>query len=115
MPTDSAGQRALHVSADAAGWRLDRFLTQQLGNVSRSRVQLLLRQGNVEVDGGAAKASLKLRGGETVSIHGDPEPPPLRAVAEDIPLEIVYEDGDLAVVNKPAGMMVHAGSGTTGE
>ena len=57
------------------------------------------------------KASLKLRGGEQIAITGDPHPAPLKAVAEAIPLDVVYEDADLAVVNKPAGMMVHAGSG----
>ena len=69
------------------------------------------RQGGVEVDGKPAKPSRKLRGGETISILADPEPPPLHAIPEDIALDIVYEDDDLAVVNKPAGMMVHAGSG----
>jgi 23S rRNA pseudouridine1911/1915/1917 synthase len=118
MPTDSKPRHTFEVSSDAAGSRLDQFLAQQLSGISRSlisraRVQLLLRQGSVEVDGGPAKASQKLHGGETISILGDPEPPPLRAFAEDIPLEIVYEDDDLAVVNKPAGMMVHAGSGGT--
>ena len=57
------------------------------------------------------KASLKLRGGERIDITGEPHPAPLKATAEDIPLDVVYEDADLAVVNKPAGMMVHAGSG----
>ena len=56
---------------------------------------------------------MKLRGGETITVLGDPQPPPLRAIAEDIPLDIVYEDDDLAVVNKQAGMMVHAGAGAT--
>ena len=55
----------------------------------------------------------KLHGGEQITILGDPQPPPLRAIAEDIPLDIIYEDDDLAVVNKPAGMMVHAGAGAT--
>ena len=57
------------------------------------------------------KASLKLRGGEQIAITGEPHPAPLKATAEDIPLDVVYEDADLAVINKPAGMMVHAGSG----
>ena len=82
-------------------------------DVSRSRVQLLLEQGSVLIGGKLAKASRKVRGGESVSILGDPQPPPLRAMAEAIPLEIENEDSDLAVVNKPAGMMVHAGSGAT--
>src|SRR5208283_4331157 len=63
--------------------------------------------------GAAAKLSLRLKGGEEITILSDPQLAPLRAIAEDIPLDIVYEDDDLAVVNKPAGMMVHAGAGAT--
>jgi 23S rRNA pseudouridine1911/1915/1917 synthase len=107
--------RLLTVPEAASGQRLDLFLAQQLNEVSRSRVQLLLHQGNVLIDGKLAKASRKLRSGENISILGDLQPPPLRAMAEPIPLEIVYEDADLAVINKPAGMMVHAGSGATDE
>jgi 23S rRNA pseudouridine1911/1915/1917 synthase len=105
--------RLLVVPGEANGQRLDLFLVQQLKDVSRSRVQLLLQQGSVLVSDKPAKASRKLRAGESISILGDPQPPPLRAMAEEIPLEIVYEDDDLAVVNKPAGMMVHSGSGAT--
>ena len=101
------------VPPEAAGQRLDAWLTAQLEGVSRSRVQLLLSQGNVVVAGKAAKASLKLRGDEVVEVHGEAVAPPLRAVPEAIPLDIVYEDDELSVVNKPAGMMVHAGSGAT--
>ena len=107
--------RQLSVPDEANGQRLDLFLAQQLHQISRSRVQLLLEQGSVLIGGKPAKASRKVRGGESISILGDPQPPPLRATAEAIPLEIVYEDGDFAVVNKPAGMMVHAGSGATGD
>jgi 23S rRNA pseudouridine1911/1915/1917 synthase len=99
------------VPAEAAGQRLDQFLTAQLPDISRARVQQLLREGKALVNGMMAKPSLKLKGGEEVAILGDPQPAPLRAIAEDIPLDIVYEDDDLAVVNKPAGMMVHAGAG----
>jgi 23S rRNA pseudouridine1911/1915/1917 synthase len=113
MADEESQLRQLTVPDEANGQRLDLFLVQQLSEVSRSRVQLLLQQGSVLVDGKLAKASRKLRSGENISILGDPQPPPLRAMAEPIPLEIVYEDGDLAVVNKPAGMMVHAGSGAT--
>jgi 23S rRNA pseudouridine1911/1915/1917 synthase len=102
-----------HVPDDAAGKRLDAWLAAQLENVSRARVQLLLSESKVLVDGAAAKPSLKLRGGETVEVLGEPSPPPLRAIAEFIPLDIVYEDDDLSVINKPAGMMVHAGAGAT--
>ena len=101
------------VPQEAAGQRLDQFLTTQLEGVSRSRVQLLLEQGDVLVDGARPKASYKLRGGESIAVTGEPHPAPLKATAEDIPLNVVYEDKDLAVIDKPAGMMVHAGSGAT--
>jgi 23S rRNA pseudouridine1911/1915/1917 synthase len=101
------------VLPESAGQRIDAWLVTQLEGVSRSRVQLLLSAGKVLIDGKSAKASLKLRGGEMVEVTGEPTPPPLRAIAEAIPLEIIYEDDDLSVVNKPAGMMVHAGSGAT--
>src|SRR5271166_4992815 len=100
-------------TADASGQRLDQFLTTQLPDISRARVQQLLGEEKALVNGSACKPSLRLRGGEQITILGDPQPAPLRAIAEDIPLEIVYEDEDLAVVNKPAGMMVHAGAGAT--
>jgi 23S rRNA pseudouridine1911/1915/1917 synthase len=103
--------QTIEVPAEAAGQRLDQFLTAHLDGVSRSRVQLLMEQGDVLVDGEREKASMKLRGGESIVVSGEPHPAPLKATAEDIPLDVVYEDADLAVVNKPAGMMVHAGSG----
>ncbi len=113
MVDDPSRSRQLIVPEEAKGQRLDLFLAQQLSEVSRSRVQLLLEQGSVLIDGSWPRRRAKLRSGESISILGDPQPPPLRAMAEAIPLEIVYEDGDLAVINKPAGMMVHAGSGAT--
>jgi 23S rRNA pseudouridine1911/1915/1917 synthase len=99
------------VPAEAAGQRLDQFVAAQLEGVSRSRVQMLMEQGDVLVNGEREKPSLKLRGGERIAVTGEPHPAPLKATAEDIPLDVVFEDADLAVVNKPAGMMVHAGSG----
>lgn len=103
----------ISVSPDAAGQRLDQFLVTQIPDISRARVQQLLAEQKALVNGIVSKPSLRLRGGEQITILGDPEPPPLRAIAEDIPLDIVYEDDDLAVINKPAGMMVHAGAGAT--
>ncbi|WP_263358726.1 RluA family pseudouridine synthase [Acidicapsa ligni] len=103
------------VPVEVAGWRLDQFLVGELDGVSRSRVQQLIEQGDILVEGKREKASFKLRGGEAVTVHGQQHVEPLHAHPEDIPLEIVYEDDDLAVVNKPAGMMVHAGSGATDE
>ena len=100
------------VAAEDAGKRLDQFLTVQL-DVSRARVQQLISERKILVNDELARASVKLRGGERITVVGSAARPPLRAVAEDIPLEIVYEDDDVAIVNKPAGMMVHAGAGAT--
>jgi 23S rRNA pseudouridine1911/1915/1917 synthase len=102
---------AFTASPQDAGLRLDVFLVRQLPGVSRARVQELIAQKKVLVAGAAAKPSLKLRGGETITVLGPAERPPLRAVPEDIALDVVYEDDVLAVINKPAGMMVHAGAG----
>ena len=107
--------RTIEVPAEAKGQRLDQYLAAQLEGVSRSRVQLLMDQGDVLVNGLREKASLKLRGGERIDITGEPHPAPLRATPEEIPLDVIYEDADLAVINKPAGMMVHAGSGQNEE
>jgi len=100
-------------TSDDAGKRLDQYLVSQIPDVSRVRVQQLIEEKKVLVDGKIAKPSLKLRGAEQIEIVGEVQPPPLRAIPEEIPLEIVYEDDDLIVVNKPAGMMVHAGAGAT--
>ncbi len=108
-------QRNLAVPPEAAGQRLDHFIATQLEGVSRSRVQLLLDQGDVLVNGAQAKPSLKLRGGEQILITGSPHPAPLKAAPQDIPLDVIFEDKYLAVINKPAGMMVHAGAGETEE
>jgi 23S rRNA pseudouridine1911/1915/1917 synthase len=101
------------VAPEEGGRRLDQFLVSQLPEVSRARVQQLIAQGKVLVNNVAAKPSLKLKGGEHIQVMGPPQAPPLRAIAEEIPLDVVYEDDDLAVINKPAGMMVHAGAGAT--
>jgi 23S rRNA pseudouridine1911/1915/1917 synthase len=114
MRKDTSPTR-LRVAPEEAGRRLDQFLAGQLAEVSRSRVQELIRQGKVEVNGAAAKASLRLKGDETIALLGPAEAPPLRAIPENIPLDIVYEDDSLAVVSKPAGMMVHAGAGRADE
>lgn len=103
----------LAVPAEAAGQRLDAWLASQLENVSRERVQLLLEQEKIRVNGKSPRASYRLRGGETIEVIGDPVRPPLKAFAEDIPLRVVYEDQSLSVIDKPAGMMVHAGAGAT--
>jgi 23S rRNA pseudouridine1911/1915/1917 synthase len=104
---------ALRVPIEQAGQRLDQYLSAQLENTSRVRVQQLIAEAKVLVDAKPAKSSMRLRGEEAITILGEVTLPPLRAIAEDIALDIVYEDDDLVVVNKPAGMMVHAGAGAT--
>ncbi len=99
------------VPDEAAKQRLDAWLAAQMSGVSRERVQMLLSQEKVRLDGKCPRASYRLRGGERVEVLGDPTPKPLKAVAEDIPLSIVYEDDELSVIDKPAGMTVHAGAG----
>jgi 23S rRNA pseudouridine1911/1915/1917 synthase len=76
-------------------------------------VQELIAAENILVNDAPAKASLKLRGEEHITVLAPAARPPLRAIAEEIPLDILYEDDDVAVINKPAGMMVHAGAGAT--
>ena len=104
-------KKSFTVQPESSGKRLDQFLVSHIADTSRARVQQLIAQQKVLVNGNAAKASLHIEDGDKVEIVGLVERPPLRAIAEDIPLDIVYEDDDLAVVNKPAGMMVHAGAG----
>ncbi len=98
------------VGSGDAGKRLDHHLHDRLPQFSRSRLQDWIRAGRVLVNGSAAKSSTVLHGGEEVQV--DPaELVPLKAVAEDIPLEVLYEDESVIAVNKPAGMVVHAGAG----
>ena len=93
--------------------RLDSFVARSLGEITRASVQKLIGEGLVTVGGTSQKASLKLRGGEHITVV-IPPPKPAEAAAEDISLEILHEDDDLVVVNKPAGMVVHPGAGTSG-
>ena len=103
---------AFTAAPEAADLRLDQYLAQAIPDISRARVQLLIEHGQVRVNGQPPKAKLKLQGGEQVEIEGAPHPPPLHAFPEDIPLTILHEDKHLAIIDKPAGMMVHAGSGS---
>jgi 23S rRNA pseudouridine1911/1915/1917 synthase len=109
---DDATIRTFQADPAAAGLRLDQYLAQALLDISRARVQLLIEAGQVKVEGAVPKAKDKLKGGETIEIEGQPSPEPLHATPEDIPLSLLYEDKYLAVVDKPAGMMVHAGAGS---
>ena len=105
------GIRSFTAEPAASNMRLDAYLAKAIPDISRARVTLLIDKGQVTVDGKPAKGKQKLKGGEAIEIEGEPRPEPLHATPEDVPLDIVYEDDDLAVVNKAAGMMVHAGAG----
>jgi 23S rRNA pseudouridine1911/1915/1917 synthase len=90
--------------------RIDRYLSEHESIATRAQVQRLLRSGNILVDGRPVKPSYRTHGGECVSVT-IPDPEPARMVAQAIPLNVVYEDRYLLVVDKPAGMVVHPGSG----
>ena len=98
-------------SADV-GSRLDKFVAAHAPELSRSRVQELVESNLVLVNGEPAKPSQKLKAGERITVQPEPRPP-LKAEAESIPLAVLYEDDDLIVINKPAGMNVHAGAGNS--
>jgi 23S rRNA pseudouridine1911/1915/1917 synthase len=103
-------QREFIVQPEEAGLRVDIFLTSKMPDWTRSQVQRLVREGLVRVDGRVArKAGEAVEPGRRITVRAVRAE--LRAEAENLPLEIVYEDADLAVVNKPAGMIVHAGAG----
>ncbi len=105
------GIRTITAEPAAKDMRLDAYLAKAIPDISRARVTLLIENAQVTINGEPAKGKQKLKGGELIEIEGDPRPEPLHATPEDIPLDVVYEDDDLAVVNKSAGMMVHAGAG----
>jgi 23S rRNA pseudouridine1911/1915/1917 synthase len=98
------------VTSDAAGGRLDAFVAGQLRDISRTRIQRAIEDGDVLVNEHAGKSSYRVRAGDRIEIDL-PEPPPVTLLPEPIALDIVYEDDDLIVVNKPAGLVVHPGAG----
>ncbi|MDO8532062.1 MAG: RluA family pseudouridine synthase [Dehalococcoidia bacterium] len=98
-------------SVATQGERLDRFLAAQCPDLSRSRVQQLIEAGHVTVNGRPVKAAHKLKPGDDVSMSVPPPAPVLGLSPEDIPLTVVYEDADLLVVDKPAGLTVHPAPG----
>jgi len=100
----------LEVPLESAGQRLDSYLASYLSEISRTRIQRAISDGDVLVNDHAVKSSYRLRDGDRVEIEL-PEPPPLELIAEPIPIDLVYEDEDLIVVNKPSGMVVHPGAG----
>jgi 23S rRNA pseudouridine1911/1915/1917 synthase len=106
-----AGALTFTASAGDAGARLDAFLAARVAGASRSRLKQLIEDGEVLVSGRAARPSHRLRAGDTVELEAPAPPATSDFAPEDIPLDVVYEDDSIAVVNKPAGLVVHPAAG----
>ena len=100
----------LRASEESKNQRLDAFLASSLDGLTRSQATRLIESGEIAVDGKSVSKSHKLAGGEDIAVTL-PEPEPVEAVPQDIPLDVVYEDADVIVVNKPSGMVVHPAPG----
>jgi len=111
-PKEDVVLRRFTASAEDAGRRLDLYLASRLPDLSRTRIQELIDQGRVRVSQRLARRAQRVMAGDTVEIEVLPRPP-LRAAPEEIPIDVLYEDEDVIAVNKPAGMVVHAGAGAT--
>ncbi|MBQ1251167.1 MAG: RNA pseudouridine synthase, partial [Clostridia bacterium] len=98
------------VTAEEAGQRLDGFLAEAMEELSRSRIQNLCEASQIVVNGKTAKKNQKLKAGDTIEVEV-PAPAPTEIVPQDIPLDIVYEDDSVLVINKPKGMVVHPAPG----
>jgi 23S rRNA pseudouridine1911/1915/1917 synthase len=98
------------VAQQDAGKRLDHFLQEKLPQFSRARLQSWIKDGAATVNGARVKPSATLHGGEAIAVE-PAELAPLRATPEDIPIEVLYKDTDVLAINKPAGLVVHAGAG----
>src|SRR4051812_35508212 len=110
-PSRSSEMKLL-TNPDDRGARLDVFLAARLEHLTRSQIQMLNRSGAIRIEGRQDKAGYRIRGGETIEVDLNAlESVPL--TPEQIPLQIYYEDQDLAVIEKPAGLVVHPGSGTS--
>ncbi|MGE3511019.1 MAG: RluA family pseudouridine synthase [Vicinamibacterales bacterium] len=105
MPTET-----VTVESEQEGSRLDRYLASRLGTISRSQIQRLIKEGRVLVDGRAAKANLALKSGQVVAVEIS-EAVESMVAAEPLPVAVLYQDEDIAVVDKPAGMVVHPAAG----
>ncbi len=98
------------VKNESQGKRLDKYVTEQNTEITRTAVQRLIDEKNILVNGKEQKASYKVNENDVVEVEV-PEPKKIEIKAEDIPIEVIYEDSDIVVVNKPKGMVVHPGNG----
>ena len=98
------------LTVEQGGERIDRFLSEEIADLSRSYIQKLLKEGSISVNGNAVKANYRVNEGDEIRVE-IPEPEMPDILPEDIPLDILYEDDDILVVNKPKGMVVHPAPG----
>ena len=98
------------INKDQTGTRLDHFLSAQIAHLSRARIQALIKSGCILVNHAGSKPGAKIKTGDIVSVD-EPPPQPVETLAEEIPLDVLHEDDDLIVLNKPAGMVVHPAAG----
>lgn len=103
-------EKTIVLQAEEQGTRLDKFLSEQLEDYTRSFLQKQIDEGNVDVNGKKVASKYKVQMGDTITV-GIPEPIDVDILAEDIPVEIVYEDNDLLIINKPQDMVVHPAPG----
>lgn len=109
-PQQQVASRRFIASAEDAGRRLDLYLASRLTDLSRTRIQELIDEGRVRIGERLARQAQRVTPGDVIDIEVLPRPP-LRAAPEEIAIDVLYEDEDVVVVNKPAGMVVHAGAG----
>lgn len=98
------------LTVEQGGERIDRFLSEEIADLSRSYIQKLLKEGSISVNGNAVKANYRVNEGDEIRVE-IPEPEMPDILPEDIPLDILYEDDDILIVNKPKGMVVHPAPG----
>ncbi len=105
------GLTVLEVSGGRGpGMRLDKYLSDTLPELSRSRIQDLIKDGHILLNDGPAKPKHALAEGDQITVH-IPEPEPMEALPQDIPLEVLFEDASIIVINKPSGLVVHPAAG----
>jgi 23S rRNA pseudouridine1911/1915/1917 synthase len=103
-------EQVIHLDVTEAGERVDKYIAERLPDLSRSLVQRLIREGRVTVNGAETKASYRVEGDDEIIVRVPP-PEATELVPEPIPLDVVYEDEDLIVIHKPAGLVVHPSHG----
>lgn len=101
---------AICLTAGRSGERIDKFLSEELDSLSRSYIQKLVKDGEVRVNGNAVKANYKVNINDSIEVN-IPEPEEPDILPENIPLDVLYEDDDVLIVNKPKGMVVHPAPG----